>query len=98
MGFEPHSVVSSALKPASPTPTEGASPLVRSPRRGHTPFEIPHAVGSNPRRACCLRFTFHAQRGTVFWSGRWDLNPRQLAWEARTLPLSYARPGFDEDE
>ena len=25
------------------------------------------------------------------WSGRWDLNPRQLAWEARTLPLSYAR-------
>ena len=26
------------------------------------------------------------------WSGRWDLNPRQLAWEARTLPLSYARP------
>ncbi len=27
-----------------------------------------------------------------FWSGRWDLNPRQLAWEARTLPLSYARP------
>ena len=28
----------------------------------------------------------------IFWSGRWDLNPRQLAWEARTLPLSYARP------
>ncbi len=27
----------------------------------------------------------------VGWSGRWDLNPRQLAWEARTLPLSYAR-------
>src|SRR6185295_19482893 len=26
-----------------------------------------------------------------YWSGRWDLNPRQLAWEARTLPLSYAR-------
>ena len=25
------------------------------------------------------------------WSGRRDLNPRQLAWEARTLPLSYAR-------
>ncbi len=25
------------------------------------------------------------------WSGRGDLNPRQLAWEARTLPLSYAR-------
>jgi hypothetical protein len=26
------------------------------------------------------------------WSGRRDLNPRQLAWEARTLPLSYSRP------
>ena len=25
------------------------------------------------------------------WSGRWDLNPRHLAWEASTLPLSYAR-------
>jgi hypothetical protein len=29
--------------------------------------------------------------GWIFWSGRGDLNPRQLAWEARTLPLSYAR-------
>jgi hypothetical protein len=28
---------------------------------------------------------------SAVWSGRWDLNPRQLAWEARTLPLSYAR-------
>ena len=26
------------------------------------------------------------------WSGRWDLNPRQPAWKAGTLPLSYARP------
>ena len=25
------------------------------------------------------------------WSGRWDSNPRRLAWEASTLPLSYAR-------
>ena len=30
-------------------------------------------------------------RERLVWSGRWDLNPRQLAWEARTLPLSYAR-------
>ncbi len=29
--------------------------------------------------------------GGLNWSGRGDLNPRQLAWEARTLPLSYAR-------
>jgi hypothetical protein len=46
MGFEPHSVVSSALKPASLTPAEGASPLARSPRKGLTPFGIPTAVGS----------------------------------------------------
>ena len=26
------------------------------------------------------------------WSGRWDSNPRLSAWEADTLPLSYARP------
>ena len=25
------------------------------------------------------------------WSGRWELNPRQPAWKAGTLPLSYAR-------
>ena len=25
------------------------------------------------------------------WSGRWDSNPRLFAWEANTLPLSYAR-------
>ena len=25
------------------------------------------------------------------WSGQRDLNPRPRAWEARTLPLSYAR-------
>src|SRR5439155_939809 len=31
---------------------------------------------------------------SLVWSGRRDLNPRQLAWEARTLPLSYARPYF----
>ncbi len=27
----------------------------------------------------------------VWWSGRRDSNPRHLAWEASTLPLSYAR-------
>jgi hypothetical protein len=28
---------------------------------------------------------------TKNWSGRWDSNPRQLAWEASTLPLRHAR-------
>ena len=35
------SVAGSALNPASPAPTEGASPLVCSPRRGHAPFASP---------------------------------------------------------
>ena len=46
MGFEPHSIVSSALKLSSLTPAEGASPLAHSPRKGLTPFAIPTAVGS----------------------------------------------------
>ena len=25
------------------------------------------------------------------WSGRWGSNPRQLAWKASALPLSYTR-------
>ena len=32
-----------------------------------------------------------ALRLTSSWSGRWELNPRQPAWKAGTLPLSYAR-------
>lgn len=27
----------------------------------------------------------------IFWSGRWDSNPRRPAWEADILPLNYAR-------
>jgi hypothetical protein len=38
-----------------------------------------------------LRLKGRRHTRSVVWSGRWDLNPRQLAWEARTLPLSYAR-------
>jgi hypothetical protein len=47
-------------------------------RERGAPFRNPLVVASNPARE-------------EVWSGRWDLNPRQLAWEARTLPLSYAR-------
>jgi hypothetical protein len=35
---------------------------------------------------------FAPGRASSVWSGRWDLNPRQPAWKAGTLPLSYARP------
>ena len=44
--------------------------------------------GDNQER---LRLKSRRYTRSVVWSGRWDLNPRQLAWEARTLPLSYAR-------
>ena len=39
MGFEPHSVAESIE--FLPAPTEGACPLVCSPRKGRTPFGIP---------------------------------------------------------
>jgi hypothetical protein len=80
MGFEPHSVAGSAPEACLPAPTEGASPLV-SPHEGSILPSKPSVVDSN-----LLNVELE------FWSGRWDLNPRQLAWEARTLPLSYARP------
>ena len=51
MGFEPHSVADRPKRP--PTPTEGASPLVRSPRKGLTPLENPLSWVSNP---FCKRF------------------------------------------
>ena len=95
MGLEPHSVVSSALKPASLTPAEGVSPLARSPRKGLTPFGIPTAVGS-----ILFYPAPHVSRITIhvfLWSGRWDLNPRQPAWKAGTLPLSYARPSLSAE-
>src|SRR6476646_3337829 len=44
--------------------------------------------GDNEAR---LRLMSRRYARSAVWSGRWDLNPRQLAWEARTLPLSYAR-------
>ena len=79
MRFEPHSVAGSALKLASQLPLRGPAPSC-APHEGARPFRNPLPWVSNPTRTlCCI------------WSGRWDLNPRQLAWEARTLPLSYAR-------
>src|SRR5262245_40508878 len=33
----------------------------------------------------------NSQNVNEIQSGRWDLNPRRLAWKARALPLSYAR-------
>jgi len=46
-GSRTPSVAGSGLKPPSPAPTKGASPLVRSPRRGRTPFGTPGRGFSN---------------------------------------------------
>src|SRR6476620_3954500 len=76
MGFEPHSVADSN-RISRRRPRRGPAPSCAPHERG-APFRNPLVVASNPARE-------------RVWSGRWDLNPRQLAWEARTLPLSYAR-------
>ncbi len=38
-----------------------------------------------------LKTTFLKQKAGFLWSGQRDLNSRLQAWEACTLPLSYAR-------
>lgn len=63
--------------------------------------------GSVGRRSQSSRLRFYLQLllpaasrttlGRTTWSGRWELNPRQPAWKAGTLPLSYARLDFQRD-
>ena len=33
--------------------------------------------------------------GFLYWSGRWDSNPRPQPWQGCALPLSYARVGYN---
>ena len=75
-------------------PTEGASPLVGSPRGGHIPRDPPC---SNPTlRASMLshtlapyvsRLTFHV----FMWRRGWDSNPRSHCWDA-CFPSMSIRP------
>ncbi len=70
----------------------GGQPPRALPTKGDISPSKPLVVGSNT--SVVQQSTGYFQRncnGLKNWSGRWDLNPRQLAWEARTLPLSYAR-------
>ncbi len=69
----------SVISPHSPT-EPGSSPRYKK-RLGSACLSSPSPLTPNASHP------FHV----LVWSGRWDLNPRQLAWEARTLPLSYAR-------
>ena len=85
-GIEPPTVAGSALKPASPPPTKGASPLVRSPRRGHTPFGTPRSV-----------VRFWVTRSAV-WSRRVGSNHRPAVYETAALPTELRRPSMSCEE
>ena len=64
----------------------------RSLERNMLPLDELRGLPTDDDKETCLEGLCYEGIEKVFWSGRWDLNPRQLAWEARTLPLSYARP------
>ncbi len=74
-------------------PTEGASPLVISPRGGHTPRDPP--VRIPPSGLSCsstlLLLTLHASRFTSVWRRGWDSNPRSHCWDA-CFPSMSIRP------
>ncbi len=92
VGAEPHSVGSTALL------------LLRClPQRGPAPSRAPHERGPPLSKSplswvhsCLVRPNF-SRRLMSSWSGRWELNPRQPAWKAGTLPLSYARLELHHD-
>ena len=91
------SVAGSALNPASPAPTEGASPLVCPPRRGHTPFASP-GPRSDPlkERSCSRGISIEAcwlasrsvSEGWWRWAGS---NRRPAAYESAALPTELHR-------
>lgn len=64
---------------------EGGDVLGKVNRRPFTPHLHGGAGSGVPK----MRHPGFGSRDV--WSGRWDSNPRQPAWEAGTLPLSYAR-------
>ena len=50
-----------------------------------------HGLANPLGAATPLAVATSRYREVTRWSGRWDSNPRLFAWEANTLPLSYAR-------
>ena len=72
-------------------------------RRCRSSFETGRRSLFRPCGRARVGFKSHLSRTRVFLeqnlsyyvvsniSGRWDLNPRQLRWQRRALPLSYAR-------
>src|SRR4051812_48276780 len=75
------------LNPGPPPYQGGALPTELQQRRRHR-----RAVRATGKMALPV-IRGAARTGQ---SGRWDLNPRHLAWKARALPLSYTRIGSAE--
>ena len=75
-------------------PTEGASPLVSSPRGGHIPRDPPVRIPPSELSfsPTFLPLTFHASRFTsCMWRRGWDSNPRSHCWDA-CFPSMSIRP------
>ena len=83
--------IASAPSSRRPRPTVSA-PRPVPPRRPGAGDALPRRQDScgNPA-ANAGRRAGPAGTRKAGWSGRWDSNPRRSAWEADTLPLSYAR-------
>jgi hypothetical protein len=77
-----------------PTPKVRREPALW---RAKTPFVTPlHTTRYSDKAAGLLRFSRPKPRAEnisarVYWSGRWDSNPRPQPWQGCALPLSYAR-------
>ncbi len=70
-------------------PTEGASPLVHSPRRGHIPRDPP--VRIPPSDYSCLSTLLPLTLHVFIWRRGWDSNPRSHCWDA-CFPSMSIRP------
>lgn len=68
-----------------------ASARTRSEGLGTLPQRLPVELGDRSAPDVGRRKFSSSKR--LLWSGRRGSNPRQTAWEAATLPLSYARSG-----
>ena len=72
-----------------------ATKFVREVRSLVISSEIGHQNKSRDGRISETWFRSHECQG-MYWSGRWDSNPRHSAWKADALPLSYSRSQIAE--
>lgn len=76
------------------------SSVRRGPANGQavlSSFPVAQRCGTANRR-WSVRSSCRPRFSTTVGSGRWDSNPRQPAWKAGALPLSYSRIGRSRPE